>query len=135
MASAGRLMKALLVLIILFGMGYVFVAYYSYIFAKSVVGTVERIERVELNVSLLQAATDKKGDSHIAPELYSFAVAIREKNSSEIYTASAMDRQWAVATNGQCAEAKFYPYPPWNFEKSGTFFNARLIRLWDCSQE
>jgi hypothetical protein len=103
-----------------------FINYYPFLFSKTVIGKIEKVERVELNVSLMQTT----GQS-IAPEMYSFAVAIKT-DSGEIFTASAQDRQWAVAQEGQCAEARFYPYPIWNLEKSGTFFNARLISLREC---
>jgi hypothetical protein len=66
--------------------------------------------------------------------MFSFAIAIRDQKGT-IHTASAEDRQWAVVEKGQCVEAKFFPYPPWNLDKSGTFFGARLLKLYDCKSQ
>ena len=117
-------------LLIGFGAGTVHFVYhyYSFIFSKKVKGVVQSVERINVNVSLLQQTTS---DSKVNPQLFSFAVAIKD-NSGEIFTSSAEDRQWAVVQNGQCVEALFYPYPPWNVMKAGTFYNARLDRLYDC---
>ena len=64
-------------------------------------------------------------------QLFSFAVAVRQKDGA-IITASSEDRQWSIARKGYCVEAKFYPYPPWQLDKAGTFFNARMIHLAEC---
>jgi hypothetical protein len=119
------MIKTLAVFLVVLGLGFIFVKYYSYIFSEKIEGVVERVERVQLNVSLMSDTT------MINPSLYSFAVGIKTK-SGEIKTSSAEDRQWAVVEKGKCAEARFYPYPPWNFDKSGTYFNARLIKYFDC---
>lgn len=128
MAVMKRLMWSLFFLLFVIGLGWGFVAYYPFIFSKNISGVIENVERVELNVSLMQTSGD---NSHISPEMYSFAVAIKT-DSGEIFTASAQDRQWAVARPGQCVDARFYPYPFWNLDKSGTFFNARLLSLREC---
>ena len=104
----------------------VFVKYYSFIFSRRVKGVIVKVERVQLEVTLMQAQPGP-----VNPQLYSFAVAIKEA-SGEIVTASAEDRQWAVAQEGQCAEAVYYPYPPWKFDKANTYFGARLEKLSDC---
>lgn len=107
------------------------VRYYSYVFAKTVTGEVIGIERVS------QANTIIGGGGTGAPippaQIFSFAVAIKNEKS-EIFTASSEDRQWAVVQKGHCAEAKFLPYPPWQFDKAGTFFGARLVRLFECKK-
>lgn len=102
--------------------------FYSVIFSRKVIGVIERVEKVQLNVALMQTS----GNEPFNPQLYSFAVAIKEA-SGEIVTASAEDRQWAVVQTGQCAEAVFYPYPPWKLDKANTYFGARLEKLSDCS--
>lgn len=124
--------KVLLIILIIGGLGYAVVKNYGFIFSRTVTGTIVKVERVELNVALMQtnSPTDK-----ISPELYSFAVAVKDKETGEIVTASAQDRQWAVAQPGQCAEARFYPYAPWQLDKSGTYYGARLVMLRDCSPE
>ncbi len=122
MAISGALIAALILA------GFVVINFYSFIFSRRVIGVIEKVERVQLNVSLMQSPGNP---AQINPALYSFAVAIREK-SGEIVTASAEDRQWAVAQAGQCAEAVYYPYPPWRLDKANTYFGARLEKLFDC---
>lgn len=117
-----------LVFVILGGLGIGFVWGYPYIFAKTVEGVVERVERVELNVALMQSATPS---DKLNSELYSFAVAIRSPDGT-IHTASAVDRQWAAVNQGICVKAKFFPYPPWKLDKAGTFYGARLIESKVC---
>jgi hypothetical protein len=117
-----------LVLFLLIGFsGFVTVKYWSYLFARTVNGVISDVQRVSMPVAVLSGQSDGNNNK----ELFSFAVGILE-DSGEIVTSSSEDRQWAVAKPGQCAQAKFYPYPPWEFEKSGTYFNARLIRLHAC---
>jgi hypothetical protein len=100
---------------------------YSILFSKTIVGEVIGVERVELPVALLA-----KSGADISSQVFSFAIAIKDPKLGEIYTASSEDRQWAVVQKGQCAEAVYLPYPPWNFNKKGTYFGARLIRLFEC---
>jgi hypothetical protein len=100
--------------------------YYDYVFAKTVTGQIVDVERVNRNETIITS-----GANVPASQIFSFAVAVRD-SKGEIHTASSEDRQWAVAQKGQCAETKFYPYPPWDLNKSGTYHGARLIRLFDC---
>lgn len=106
----------------------IFINFYSYLFSRRVVGVVQKVERIQMNVALMQTQPGQG----LNPQLHSFAVAIKETSSGEIVTASAEDRQWAVVEAGKCAEAVFYPYPPWQLEKAGTYFGARLEKLSDC---
>jgi hypothetical protein len=106
------------------------ISLWSFAFQRKVVGVVENVQRVQLNVSLLQNSDSR---TPVAGEMFSFSVAIKEP-TGEIVTASSEDRQWAVVKPGQCAEAIYYPYPPWELDKSGTYFKARLIKLSDCTQ-
>lgn len=114
----------LLILIILWAVA----ANYSVIFSKDVQGEITGVERVEIPVALMQSA----GANDINAKVFSFAIGIKDMKTGEIYTASSEDRQWAVAQKGQCAEAKFLPYPPWDLSKKDTFFGARLIKLYEC---
>lgn len=100
--------------------------YWPYIFSRKVEGVVSDVQRIETPVALIGGSTSTN-----TKDLFSFAVAIREK-SGEIVTASSEDRQWAVVKAGFCAEARYYPYPPWDLSKSGTYFNARLVKLYAC---
>jgi hypothetical protein len=104
---------------------YVCVTQYSFVFAKIVIGEIVAVEKVVENMAII-------GSRQADPaQLFSYAVAIRTKDG-EIITASSEDRQWALAQKGQCAESKFYPYPPWDLDKAGTYHNARMTRLFDC---
>ena len=129
MQSLKRYLRAVLILIILGFMGMGFVEFYPYIFSRKVSGVIESIERVQLNVSLMQM---QGANETVDPKLFSFSVAIRQPDG-EIVTASAEDRQWAVAQKGLCVTAVLYPYPFWKVMKAGTYFNARLDKLYDCS--
>ena len=121
-----KYIKAILLAVAVVLIGYLYIHFFSYIHSKKVEGVIVRVERVDLNVALMQEPNAK-----VNPQMFSFAVAIKDK-AGEIFTASAEDRQWAVATAGQCVEARFYPYPPWNLDKAGTYYNARLERLFEC---
>lgn len=121
---------ALFVLALFLGLSsYITVRFYSYIFAKTVDGEVIEVDRVNQATTILSGNTSKIPTE----QLVSFAVAIRGENG-EIITASSEDRQWSVVQKGQCAEMKFFPYPPWNLDKAGTYFGARLLRLHDCKK-
>lgn len=119
---------ALLILVVLIGSGFVMYRFYPYIFAKEVKGRILRVERVNRTEAIITSGRDVP-----AEQLFSFAVSIRD-DKGEIHTASSEDRQWAVAQEGQCAEAKYLRYPFWDFASAGTFFGARLIRLSDCGE-
>lgn len=103
-------------------------ANYSVVFSKSIAGEVIGIERVAEPTVVLA------GDQRLSnTQVFSFAVALKQADG-EIFTASSEDRQWAVVHKGQCVVAKFFPYPFWHFEKSGTFFGARLLKIQgDCA--
>lgn len=125
---AMKYLKVLVVLLVLMGAVYIGINYYGYIFSRSVVGSIVNVERVQLNVALMQSGPSER----LSPELYSFAVAIKDEKSGEIVVASSEDRRWAVAKTGQCAEARYFPYPPWRIDKSGTYYGAKLVKLSDC---
>lgn len=114
---------------ILLGSSVAFVRFYSYIFAREVKGVITNVEKPSSPMAIVGA------DSKIAEkQLFSYAVAIKIEDG-EIITASTEDRQWAVADIGKCVVAKFYPYPPWDFDKAGTYSRARLLRMYDCPQK
>ncbi len=121
-----KFLRTALIVVAVLAVFLLFTTYYSYIFAKTVNGEIIGVERVTEPTAIIAG--------NLTPQqMYSFAVAIRDKETGTIFTASSEDRQWAVAKKGFCANAKFYPYPPWNLEKSGTYFRARLIELQDCN--
>ncbi|MFZ4405325.1 MAG: hypothetical protein ACOYOK_14595 [Pseudobdellovibrionaceae bacterium] len=105
-------------------------SYYSVIFSRTVEGKVTGVQKVDLSLSVMSFQSK---NAEINPKVFSFAVAIKDKKTAEIATASSEDRQWMVVQPGQCAKAVFLPYPPWNFEKKGTYYGARLIQLYECA--
>ncbi len=111
------------------GLGVVVVKNYSYIFSKTVEGQVYEIRRVnQPNLVVGNATMVNPGIMH------SYAVAIRTLDG-KIVTASGEDRKWEVVQKGICVNATFYPYPPWDFEKGGTYARARLNEMKECSGE
>ncbi len=104
--------------------------YYPYIFSKSVQGEVIGVERITQPAAII----NNSSTGPTATQMFSFAIAIKDAKSGEIFTGSSEDRQWAVVQKGQCAIAKFYPYPFWTLDKAGTYFGTRLIQLFDCSK-
>lgn len=118
-----RFALTLLSVLLVSGLLFIVVDNYSSIFADNVTGEIVEVERVTEPTFL--------GGGVPTQQVFSFAVAVKDK-SGVIFTSSSEDRQWAVARKGMCVEAKFYPYPPWQFDKANTYFNARLIRLKDC---
>ncbi|WP_295905042.1 hypothetical protein [uncultured Bdellovibrio sp.] len=129
MATIWKFTKFVLVLLVIVGLSWVVLANYSVIFSKTVVGEITGVERVEIPVALMA-----RSDGDITSKVFSFAIGIKDQKTGEIYTASSEDRQWAVAQKGQCAEAVFLPYPPWQFTKKDTYFGARLVRLFECAK-
>ena len=129
MSHVSRYLKFLLIVIVVCLLGYFFVAYYSFIFSRKVVGKIEKVEKVQLNVALMTSAGTAA--QKLNNEMYSFAVAIRQADG-EIVTSSATDRQWAVAQPGQCAVSIYYPFPPWQLYKTSTYYGAKLEKLYDC---
>lgn len=119
--------KILVVLAILASAGYISVRYYHIIFARIVVGKVEAVERLTNPVVITGAGAAETPRE----QLFSFTVAIRDK-TGEIVTSSSEDRRWAVVKPGQCAKARFFPYPFWRFDKQGLYFGVHLIELFDC---
>lgn len=117
----------LLSLVLFIGGGTLVYNYYGFLFAKHVIGKIEKVERVNPPQAIITGSANPIP----AAQLFSFAVAIRDERG-EIHTSSAEDRQWAVAQVGQCVEAKYFPYAPWQLDKAGTYYGARLLRLYDC---
>lgn len=122
-----RYVRAFLILVLLSAFAAIFVNFYSYIFSRRVQGEVIGVERVTIPVTVMNT-----NEQRIAPEVFSFAIAIRDAKTGEIVTGSSEDRQWAVVEKGRCADAEYFPYPPWNLAKWRTYFNVRLLKLEDC---
>jgi hypothetical protein len=98
---------------------------WSWVFAKRVHGEIINVERVTNPTAILGKTTDQ--------QIHSYAILIQNEADGLLYTASSDDRQWQVAEKGYCVDATLYVYPPWNLEKSGTYFNARINQLSKCA--
>lgn len=124
--ALSRLGYGILAVVVVSALGWVFVTYYSWIFSKTIRGEVLRNERVTNPTAIF-------GGRAATPEvMHSFTVLIRDEKTGEMHTASSEDRQWAVVAAGYCVSARFFPYPPWELEKGGTYGNARLEAVYDC---
>ncbi|MDX9730444.1 MAG: hypothetical protein RBT63_01620 [Bdellovibrionales bacterium] len=129
MNTVHKLLKRLFVLLVLVGVGFILVTYYSYIFSRTVVGRIDNVARVTGVTAMIGGAR-----SLTESQLHLFSVSIRQPNG-EMITAISEDGQWAIAKSGLCVKAKYYPYPPWNLKRAGTYFNARLLTMADCGSE
>lgn len=127
-AQLMKFLQRIVLLLVVVGLGIIFVQYYHVIFAKTVIGRIENVARVTELTAII--------GSRPIPEnqIYSFSVSIKQPDG-ELLTATTEDRQWAVAKSGLCAKAKYFPYPPWNLDKAGTYHSARLEALVDCESE
>lgn len=131
MAAVMRTLKVALGILVVGAILLSLVKYYPYIFARTVDGVLVSVKEVQLNVALMQ--TQGPANSALAPQLFSFSVAIRT-DDGEIVMANTENRQWAAALQGRCVTAKLYPHPPWDLAKGGTFFDARLDRMYECPE-
>lgn len=118
-------LKIFLVLLIVFPLLYAFIEYYPFIFSRTVTGEVVSIERVDAPMAFVTG----QGAQQPSSQVFSFAVGIEDSKTGEIVVASSEDRRWAAVERGNCATARFFPYPPWRLDKSGTYFSARLVTL------
>ncbi|MBX3018743.1 MAG: hypothetical protein KF767_12695 [Bdellovibrionaceae bacterium] len=128
MRAIGRFIKMFVGAIVIVIVGYGVVQWYPYIFSKKVDGVLQQVQNTQLNVALMQSAQNA-GD--MSRQLLSFSISVRQ-DDGEIITAETDNRQWAATRPGNCVTATFYPYPPWRFDKSGMFFNARLDKQYEC---
>ena len=125
MKTFTKWIKVIFTLAVVLVLASCYVIFYSYIHQRTVVGPVDGVHQLFENVTLLA------GSRNPSPQIYSAAVAVRDTQSSEIVTGSTEDRQWGVVKEGQCVEAVFFPYPPWNLQKAGTYHNARIVKLYE----
>ncbi len=115
----------MMVLLLFLGAGgYFFYNYYYWIFAKTVKGKILDVQRVTNPTAIINSNVSEA-------QIHSYSVLI-EGEDGKLYTASSEDRQWQVAGKGYCVTTKLYRYPPWNLNKGGTFFNARIEEMSRC---
>ncbi|QLY23977.1 hypothetical protein [Bdellovibrio sp. KM01] len=130
MATLSKILKSILGFVLLVAIVWGVLANYSVIFSKTVVGEVVNVERVELPVALIARAGGELNE-----KVFSFAISIKDDTTNELFAATSEDRQWAIVQKGQCAEAVYLPYPPWELKKRGTYFGARLVKLYECPKK
>ena len=126
------IMKFVLSVVVVVGLLWGFVEFYPYIFSKNIDGEILSVER------LLDPAMVISG-RQMNQQIFSFAVAVKDHKTGEIFAASTEDRQWAALTpevisRGICAKVEFFPYPFWKLDKAGTYFGARLLRPYECTK-
>lgn len=120
--SLGRLLIAFVV----FFFAWMILGNWSFLFKSRIIGRVEKVERITAPVAIVNNANDP-----LNKENFSFSVAIKDLNSTEIHVASSEDRKWGAVQPGNCVIAAFFPYPPWNLSRGMTDHNARLLRTFD----
>ncbi|MBC7419340.1 MAG: hypothetical protein H7328_01310 [Bdellovibrio sp.] len=118
------LKKWLIISIALLLFTWIFIFNWSFVFKKKVVGEAVAVERVAGAMAILTT-----NQAPINSQAFSFSVAIKDRNSGEIFMASSEDRKWAAVTKGNCVVAAYFPYAPWRlFDKGMSDHNARLLR-------
>lgn len=121
-------MRRFFIVLVLLGIGIVLFFGYPYIFSRVVTGEITGAKHVLESMAVI---TTPDAQSQVPNKVFSFAIAIRDHKTSEIITGSSEDRQWAAVKEGQCARAEFFPYPPWQLNRAGTYFGVRLLNLYD----
>lgn len=109
---------------------FVLITQWSWVFSKTVEGKLEGVDKVVMPIAVISGSRTG-GQSQDA---FSFAVAIRTPDG-KIITTSSEDQQWSVVKPGICVRATLFPYPPWDLQKGGTYFNARLKEQYDCPNQ
>lgn len=125
MKALGKWLVRILIFVGILVAASVYMVYYSYFHSRTVIGPVSGVKQLLENTAILAGNQDPSN------KIYSFAVGVKDTKTQEIVTGSSEDRQWGVVKDGQCVEAVFFPYPPWNLQKAGTYFNVRVHKLYD----
>ncbi len=125
-----KLKNILLVVLAAALLFWVFGLNWSFVFKRRIIGEVVSAEKVDSALAVIAS-----GESKVNPQVFSFSVAIKDRFTEEIFMASSEDRQWAAVQAGNCVVAAFFPYPPWNVTKGGTYHNARLLRNFTSCKE
>lgn len=118
-------MRFLIVLLAVLAIAFFVFTQWSWVFSKKVQGRVLAVSRVtQPNAILGSRITDA--------QMHSYSIMI-QGDDGKIYNASSEDRQWEVVTKDYCVTTRLYVYPPWELEKAGTYFNARILETRFCS--
>lgn len=128
MKTFNSILRKIVFALVSVGALFLLINYYSYIFARTVVGRIDNVARVTGVTAMIGTRQLTDGQLHM------FSVSIRQPDG-EMVTAISEDGQWAIARTGLCVKAKYYPNPPWNLKNAGTYFNARLLTMVDCESQ
>ena len=128
MKTFNSLLKKFFLVLVILAVTFVMTTYYSYIFARTVIGRIDNVARVTGVTAMIGTRQLTEGQLHM------FSVSIRQPNG-EMVTSISEDGQWAIARTGLCVKAKYYPHPPWDLKNAGTYFNARLLTMVDCDSQ
>ena len=112
------LLVAVVGIAILFGI--VGGAAYKYLYAENVTAKVTEIQNIQPSAVVADAGV-----------VFSSALMLTTKEGQMISTSSE-DRQWFVVKQGQCVRAKLFKYAPWDLDKAGTYYGARMISIIPC---
>jgi hypothetical protein len=118
------MIKILVFVLLLVGVAALVAMNYSWVFSKRVVGQVVDVQRVTDPTAVF-------GSRATEQQMYSYSVLL-QGDDGVLYTASSEDRQWQVVKKGYCIEALLYRYPPWELDRAGTFYNARVKKVTVC---
>lgn len=124
MKAIKSIMKVTMLFAVVAGILVFVITNYSWVFAKKVKGQVVDVQRVTAPTAII-------GGRISDAQMYSYSVLIKGEDNI-LYSASSEDRQWQVVKPGYCIDALLYRYPPWTFEKAGSFFNARVEQIRVC---
>jgi len=124
MTAIKKIVKAGMIFAILAGILFFVISNYSWVFAKKVKGQVVDVQRVTAPTAII-------GGRVTDAQMYSYSVLIKGDDNI-LYSASSEDRQWQVVKPGYCIDALLYRYPPWTFDKAGSFFNVRVEQIRIC---
>jgi hypothetical protein len=92
------------------------------LFRKNCLGKVTGISNLNGQVPTVLG----KGGNVFSSAAFSFAVEMDIGN--EIINFSSEDRQFATIEKGDSLSVAIFKYPPWEFDKAGTYHGGRLLK-------
>lgn len=113
--------KAILSFVVIFLIFWIFIWNFSFVFKTRVVGEIQKVEHIGVQAVITN-------NQPINPQVFSFAVSIKDIRTNEIHVASSEDRKWGAVQQGNCVVAAFFPYEPWKLSKGMSDRNARLLQ-------
>lgn len=129
MKTIKRWLVGIIIFALLVGIATLYLIFFPYIHKREVIGPVSGVKSSLESTTLITSSKDP------SDKIFSAAVAVKDIKTGEIVTGSTEDRQWGVIKEGQCVKALFFPYPPWNLQKAGTYNNARVISVYEKCED